>query len=244
MAGTIATLLAAPKTINIVATAAKGQQRHAYKELLALQALSDKTLASPYLKASNVNTIPAHTADCVSGNFTITINFPNYGVAVTTGNIIYNAAAATIQTAVDSALAGSVIVATYVADDFKVVMSGNLNDTVNSCVITSNGTTVNGAYCVVTTANVDLGSNNLSTPVVTTPGTMNRPAEAVLAQQGVVVPASSVTPQGLVPSESDYTLGGNPQSLSPGLQDLLLREIQFSENAVLSAYLRTVIGCV
>lgn len=244
MANVIATLLASPKTINTNDESNKGPQRHVYEELVRLQADFDPVLASPYLKASNVNTIPFHTEDAVSGNFTITVNYPKYNVAATTGNIIYNASAATIQTAVDAALAGEIIVDTYSADDTKVVMTGNLNDSANSCVITSNGTTVNGAYCVLTTANAgDLGVDSLDTPVITTPGTQNRSAEAVLKHFGVVEPDSAVTPQGLTPSEGDYAAGGNPLSISPGTKEALLREIKFSEDGVLGAFFSTVVGC-
>ena len=73
MAGVIATLLAAPKTINVSADA-KGPSRHVYNELLELQAQGDPTLASPYLKADAVETVAANGG--TSGNLTITINFP------------------------------------------------------------------------------------------------------------------------------------------------------------------------
>lgn len=242
MANVIATLLASAKTI-VSTDANRGPQRHVYEELVKLQAGFDPALASPYLKASNINTIPFHTADAVSGNFTITVNYPKYGVSVTTGNIAYDAVAATIQTAVDSALSGESIIATYSADDTKVVMTGNLNDSANSCVITSNGTTVNGAYCVITTANVNLGTDTLNTPVVTTPGTQNRPAEALFKHFGVVTPDSSVTPQGLTPSDGDYVTGGNPLSISPGTKEALLREIKFSEGGVIGAFFSALVGC-
>ena len=240
MANVIATLLTAPNTINIVDADNKGPQRHVYEELVAIQAGVDPALASPYLKADNVNTIPAHSASCVSGNFTITLAFPKYGVEVTTGNILFNAEMAAIQTLVDSALAGEIILEAYSSGDVAVDLTENLNDTVNSATLTSNGTSVTGVYATVTTANAgDLGADKLSTPVVTTPGTVNRASEAALAYFGVIVPTSDITPQGSTPSDGDYTLGGNPFSVSPGTRDALVREVQFSEDPTLAAWFRS-----
>lgn len=243
MAGAIATLLASAKTISKVATDMRAGLRHTYNELAALQAVNDPTLASPYLKASHVETIPAHLDTISSGNFTITLNFPNYGVAVTTGNIEYNAEEAAIQTAVDTALADQVLVATYVAGDVDVALTGNL--TANAATLTANGTTVNGAYMIVTTANAgDLDADELATPEATTVGTMNRPAEAVLALYGCITPAGDVTPQGLAPASTDYVLGDNPLSISPALKALLISEVEINENAVLGAALRAIPDCV
>jgi hypothetical protein len=244
MTGTIATLLAAPKTINIVDADNKGPQRHVYEELVGIQSANDPVFASPYAEADNVNTIPAHTAASASGNFTITLNYPKSGVSVTTGNLIYNASAATIQTAIDTAMSGQVVTTTYTADDAKVVMTGNLNDTLNSCVITSNGAGVTTAYCEVTTANVDLDADYLATPVVTTVGTEDRASEALLAQLGVVTPAGAIIGWGATPVVGDYVTGDNPLSMSPGTKDAVLREMAASEDLVLANFLRDLVGCV
>lgn len=239
MADVIATLLssavAIPKT-----SIGRGQYRHAYDELAAIQATNDPTLASPYLLASAVSTVSA-TTNASSGNFTLTMNFPKYNVAATTGNIAYNADAATIQTAIDSALSGETILATYVAGDVDAAVTGNIS--ANAATITANGTTVNGAHLVVTTANVDLDAYEM-TVTANTIGTQNRPSEAVLAIYGVVEPASVPAPQGTSPSAGDYALGDNPLSISPGLQDLLIREVEMNEDGVIGAHLRSVVGCV
>jgi hypothetical protein len=243
MAGAIATLLTTAKTISKVATDMRANLRHTYNELVALQGLGDPTLAAPYLKASHVETIPAHLDTIASGNFTVTINFPNYGVAVTTGNIAFDAAEAAIQTAIDTALDTQVIVATYNAGDVDVALTGNLTE--NAATITANGATVNGAYMLVTTANAgDLDADELATPVAATVGTMNRPAEAILAIYNCITPAAAVTPQGLTPAVADYVTGDNPLSISPALKALLISEVEASENAVLGAALRAIPDCV
>lgn len=239
MAGMIATLLAAPKTINIVDEDNRGPQRHVYEELLQLQAINDAALASPYLEADAAVSIAANGG--TTGNLTITLNFPKYGVAVTTGNIIYSAAAATVQTAVDAALAGETVLATYVADDVKVGTCANMSSA--ACPITANGTTVAKVHMVVTTANVDM---DVAAPAVTasTIGTGNRPAEAVLNEQGLITPASLPTPQGTTPAVADYDVSGDIHSLSPGLKTALVNEMQYSEDAILAAFFRTQLGCV
>jgi hypothetical protein len=240
MAGTIATLLSGAVTIPKTGTDLRAQNRHAYDELKAIQAVNDPALASPYLKASAASSIAATGGS--TGNFTVTLNFPLSGVAVTTANIAYDADAATIQTAIDTAMSGETVIASYNAGDVDAAVTGNVS--ANAATITANGTTVNGAHMVVTTANVDM---DVDAPAVTsvTVGTQNRPAEALLAALSVVTPASTPTPQGLTPSTGDYELGDNPLSLSPGLQDLIVREITESENAVLGNFLRDeVIGCV
>lgn len=245
MSGVIATLLTSPKTINIVEEDQKGPSRHVYEELTDMQTINDPDLASPYLKATGLVTIPKHTDTITSGNFTITMNFPNYGVSVTTGNILWNSVEATIQTAVDAALAGEVILATYIAGHVTVALSGTLTTvTGNDATLEVQGTTVNGAYMSATTANVDLDADKLGTPVVTTPGTMDRPAEAVLTMFGAVVLTGSITPQGLNPEPGVYTESGDIVPLSPGLQEALVTELSVKENAVLGAHIRDVIGCV
>lgn len=237
MANVIATLLTAPKTINITAT--KGPQRHAYKELTALQASHDPTLATPYVAANSAVTVAANGG--TTGNYTITMNFPKYNVAVTTGNIIYNSANAVIQTAIDAALAGEDIVATYVADDVKVGTTANASSATIS--ITANGTTVANTYMLVTTANVDM---DVAAPAVTvnTVGTGNRPAEAVLGLYGAITPSGDISPQGTTPATGAYVTGDNPKSLSPGLQSLLVAEIQASEDATIGRAIRAIPDCV
>ena len=148
MSDVIASVLAATKTIN------REVNRHVYKELTDLQTLTtDPALASPYLLASSVSTV-SKTVNASSGNFTLTLNFPKAGVAKTTGNIVFNADAATIQSAIDAALAGETIGATYVAGDVDAAVTGNIS--ANAATITANGTTVNGYNMFVTTANGDL----------------------------------------------------------------------------------------
>jgi len=239
MAGTIATLLTSPKTINSAAT--KGPNRHIYNELTDLQATHDPTLATPYLAADSVETIAANGG--TSGNLTITITIPKYSIAVTTANIVYNAAEATIQTAIDTALAGQVAVSTYVAGHVDAGACANMS--ANTCAITSNGASVAKTHVVVTTTNVDM---DVAAPAVTatTVGTGNRPAEAVLALYGAIKPTGATlpAPQGTTPAAGAYVVGDNPLSISPATQKTLVDEITTKEDKVIGDAIRAVNDCV
>jgi hypothetical protein len=240
MANVIATLLTAPATINIVPASYKGPQRHAYKELKDLQAVHDPALASPYLAADAVETVAANGG--TTGNFTLTLNFPKYSVAVTTANIAYNAAEAAIQSAIDTALSGQTLVSAYSAGHVDAGACANMASA--SCAITANGASVAKTNMVVTTANVDM---DVAAPAVTrtTIGTGNRPAEAVLALYSAIVPSGSLpAAQGDTPAEGDYVVGDNPMSLSPGLQRLLVDEATASEDKAIGTALRNVPDCV
>jgi len=240
MANVIATLLDSPSTINTDEADQKGPARHIYEELTYLQTSpGDPTLESPYAKASHVATIPAHTDTITSGNFTVTMNFPNYSVAVTTANIAYDAEQAAIQSAVDTALSSETVVESYTNGDVDVSLTGNL--TANAVTLTANGDSVNGAYMVVTTANVDLDADKLADPVVATAGTMNRPAEATLALFDVVKPSSSAPYQGESVTESDFEAGDNPFSLSPATKKALAYEAKVAENATIGLALEGVL---
>lgn len=221
MAGTINTVISNAATFN-TDDDARGPDRHIHNELLDLKASSEKDLAAPYLLTSHVSTVPAHTAAITSGNFTMTLNFPKYGVAVTTGNIAFDDEEAAIQTAVDTALSGETILSTYSAGDVDVALTGNL--TANAATITANGTSVNGAYMVITTANVDLDADKLGTPVVATVGTLNRAAEMTLNMLEILY-LTSVPYLGEPVDKDDFTVGDNPLSVSPATKRALVNEI-------------------
>jgi hypothetical protein len=239
MAGTIATLLASAKAISKVDADNRAGQRHAYDELIQLQNQGDPELASPYIPASAVSTIGANGGS--SGNFTITINFPEQGVAVTTGNILYNAADSAIQTAIDTALSGETIKATYVAGHLDAGTCANMSSA--TCNLTANGASVNQAHMVVTTTNVDMDVAAAAVTVVTV-GTIVRSAEAMLAYYSCLTPNTVPLGYGITPSEGDYVDGDNPLSLSPGLKELLVTEMEVSENGTLGQWFRVQIGCV
>jgi len=236
MADVIASVLSATKSIS------REANHHVYKELTDLQTLTtDPALASPYLLASAVSTV-SKTTNASSGNFTLTLNFPKAGVSVTTANIAYNAAAAAIQTAIDNALNGEVIAATYSAGDVDAAVTGNVS--ANALTVTANGTTVNGYNLIVTTSNVDLDAYEM-TVTQNTVGTLNRPAEACLQFLGVLSPSGTLPYQGKATVEaSEYALGDNPFSVSPALQAALAQDVIVNEDKVIGAAIREALPCV
>jgi len=239
MAGTIATLLSTAEAISKVDADNRGPQRHVYDELIQLQGVGDPTLASPYVDASAVSTVAANGG--TSGNFTITLNFPAQGVTATTANVVYNADEAAIQAAIDAAMSGKVVVSTYVNGHVDAGACVNMSSA--SCNLTANGASVNQAHMVVTTANVDL---DVAAPGVTvvTVGTADRPAEAMFAYYSCLTPNTVPLGYGITPTEGDYVDGDNPLSLSPGLKELIVTEMEVSEDATLGQWFREQIGCV
>lgn len=239
MAGAIATLLTNKKTITDADV--KGPLRHVYQELVGLQSVpGDPTLASPYLQASSVSTV-SKTVNASSGNFTLTLNFPKAGVSKTTANIAFDDDESTIQTAIDNALSGETIGATYNAGDVDIAVTGNIS--ANAATITANGSTVNGYNLIVTTANVDLDAYEM-TVTQNTVGTQNRPAEATLKLFDVVRPSGTLPYQGQSAVPSDYELGDNPFSLSPATQASLIQEIIINEDETIGVAIRDAVGCV
>lgn len=227
----------------VLASGQKGPIRHAYDELTYLQSdPGDKALAAPYLAADHVTTIPAHTDTISSGNFTITLNFPKYSVTKTTANIAYNANASTIESAIDTAMAGVTLAAAWSDGDINVALTGNL--TANAATVTFNGDSVTNVYCIVTTANVNLDADHLATPVVATVGTGNRPAEAVLKLFDVVKPSGTLPYQGQAANDTDYSTGGNPFSLSPGTVKLLIEDIIQNEDSTIGVAIRDAVDSV
>lgn len=103
----------------------------------------------------------------VSGNWKLKINFPD-GQTFTTGNIAYNAAAAAIQTAIDTALADEKLYGvTYTADDLKAT-GGAINS--EPVVLTFGGALGDMPFPLVQTINVDLSDETPPVASRTTAG--------------------------------------------------------------------------
>lgn len=235
MADIIATVLTDTKSIS------RAANHHVYKELEDLQTLTlDPALASPYLLASSVSTV-SNTVNASSGSFTLTLNFPKAGVSKTTANIAFDAAEAAIQTAIDNALSGETISATYSAGDVDAAVTGNIS--ANSATITANGTTVNGYNLIVTTSNVDLDAYEM-TVTQNTVGTGNRPAEAALLMLQVVGPSGTLPYQGQAAIPSDYELLDNPFSVSPATQKALVSDIMVNEDSTIGLAIQGALPCV
>jgi hypothetical protein len=231
VANTIATLLVAPRVIPTSRIGLRGPNRHAFDELIAVQEVSDPELALPYLKQYARELLERNGA---LADFTMTITLPKFGFEGTTTAVGFNDSTNDIQVAVDTAMDRNTFLSDYKSGDVDVTdqIAGT------AFLLAADGDSVNGLNMTVTTNSAN------SVPRTITIGTMNRPSEAVLDLFGVVKPVSDVTRQGDTPTLNSYEAGNNPFSFSPGLKDMLIREITISEDFALGEYLRSVVGCV
>jgi hypothetical protein len=149
-----------------------------------------------YAAADEVQVIGQFTGGVpASGNYTLTIVGPD-GTEYTTANILYNATAATIQTAIDTAVDG-----TYEAGDIVVTDEGAAGLSDGDVTLTFSGDSVTGLNFGLTVAtDVDLSAGDPGAVTVTTEGQPDRKALAGLYAAGVIggtLPAFGETPADL-----------------------------------------------
>jgi len=150
-----------------------------------------------------VHTIAVSTQ--TSGNFTLTITLRN-GETFTTGNIAFNAAAATIETAIDSA-ATSASITGWTNGDISV-SGGAVN--VGAVVLTFDGASVSGINHPVTVLNdVDGAGGAWGAVSLTTPGQSGRLAWGALIALGVLT--------GAIPAQ---TADADPTAITAGANAL------------------------
>lgn len=118
-----------------------------------------------------------------SGNCTLTVTLRD-GQTFTTGNIAFNAAAATIETAIDSAATSASIVGWTNGD---ITVSGTAINNADNIVLTFDGDSVSGAAHPVTVLNdVDGAGGAWGAVTITTRGQTVRRALDVMIALGVV----------------------------------------------------------
>lgn len=142
----------------------------------------DPTAGSAFTTANEVQTIAQFPAPTSSGNFTVTVDL--YGeAAFTTANIAWNANAAAIEGAIDTA-ATAASVTGWTNGDIDVALTTNLNG--GDATLTFNGTSVKFKnHGQTTTANVDLDAA-LGVPATTTHGQHARVCWAAMDAMGLV----------------------------------------------------------
>jgi len=117
----------------------------------------------------SVHTIPVYTGTVSGGTFTLTISLP--GLApITTAAIAYDANAATIEAAIDTAVTAAGTVTGWTNGDITVALTGDL--TANPATLTFDGTSVDDQTVPVTTIDGTslTGGGSATTIVLTTPG--------------------------------------------------------------------------
>jgi len=148
-----------------------------------------------------IQTIAIFPVDIASGNYTLTINVTT-DAAFDTANIAYDANAATIQTAVDTAASGNI---TAYANGAIAVTGGPL--TTSPLVLTFSGVSVDNADQTLTIVNdIDLDPDYAGATTTTTNGQTVRTALAALNVMGIIAspPPAQGTTAGLV-AISNYT---------------------------------------
>ena len=205
--GIIADLLATAKGIDVTDDVTP-LDRVVVRELNEIINRGDVELSSSLAVTDEVQSIADYATDFTGGTFTLTILLGN-GETVTTGDIAYDANAATIESAIDTAASGSIT--GWTNGDISV--SGGIL-TANPVVLTYDGDSVAGAnHAQVTLDGASLtGGGVLGAITTTTSGQTDRPAWAAVVALGIVdsaeVPVQGVDPGILTvigdPSNSGY----------------------------------------
>jgi hypothetical protein len=160
-----------------------------------------------------------------SGNFTLTFNLAS-GESFTTANIAFNAAAATIETAVDSA-ATAASIAGWTNGDISVA-GGAVN--VAPVTFTFDGTSVISADQNISLTDVDGAGGSWGTISKTTSGQSTRNALGTLEVLGALSGTYADQLAAYDPDTPVYTLGGNFQNLPSFVLIGLAREAVEEDN--------------
>jgi hypothetical protein len=199
-------------------------------DLKGWKANHDRELPTKFASGNAVVTFPANSESAVSGNYTIAVTLASNGLTYTTANLAFNANAATVQTALDTALSSA---PAYNAGDIDVACTNNLNS--SNMTLTGTANSYTERYFTAVTANVNLGVNSLVTAVLTTVGQIRRPWLAALEAMGIIGPTGTVTPYQRQPVQSEWAslglAGNNPFSINPATAQALVAECAASEGS-------------
>lgn len=155
------------------------------------------------------------------GNMTLTVTLRN-GETFTTGNIAYNANAATVESAIDSA-ATSASITGWTNGDISV--SGTAVNNADNIVLTFDGDSVSGANHPVTVLNdVDGSGGDWGAVTITTPGQSERYALNVLIALGAL-DDGTIAAQTASVSNSGFAAGSNIENVPQWLIRDLGREM-------------------
>jgi hypothetical protein len=220
----LADLLASPKTFSAVGPRV-GDNRLIHQQLAEiLRDDGDFEYPSGYTALNEIQTITAHTGGVDGGTYTLTFNFRS-GETFTTAAIAYDANAATIKTAINTAATLAGIVG-WTNNDIAVT-GGPLSTT--TATFTFSGTSVasnNHGQTTINGAALTVGGNPggaAGTAATSQNGQTARKAWAALNVLGLVTsapPAQGVDPTGI----TTCPRGGFPHGLSPTTVKALVTE--------------------
>lgn len=241
--GIIADLLSAPSSIDVGGTdnVRVARDRVVHNELTELIALrGDMEYPTDLVAKDEVQSIAVYTDTVTDGTFALTVTLKN-GETFTTDAIAYNANAATIETAIDTA-ATAASITDWTNGDISVA-GGDL--TTAPVTLTFDGDSVTNLNHPLTTIDGTnlVGDGDAGAVTATTEGQTNRPAWAVLKATGAIagtMPAQGVTPTAVTVGTSR---AANPRLPSAALLRALCAEAAIeNEDAATEAALIAVLG--
>lgn len=181
----------------------------------------DADVPSAAAAADSVWTLPEDTVDHTGGTFTLTIAVRQSDGSVqtiTTAAIAFNAAAATIEGAIDTAATGNI---TGWTNGDITVAGGNLQTA--DVTVTFDGTSVTNRPATVTfNDSMTGGTSPADRDVKTTRGQTERAALGALLNLGIV--SGSVPEQDAVATEAAFTIGTNLNAVPDVVIKALMRE--------------------
>lgn len=177
--------------------------RRAYRELQAIVSEGDCVLPTALQAADEVQSIAVYVGTVSGGDFTLEFTLWN-GETFTTGAIAWNANAATIESAIDTAATAASITG-WTNADISIALTGDLDT--NPATVTFDGDSVKEANQVMIVMDDGglTGGGSGGAITVTTEGQADRLGYGVLTMLGIVsgtIPAAGVTPSALVVAAS------------------------------------------
>lgn len=223
--GAVADLKAAPKTFEVPGVLSRF--------LDSKVPVADVAVPAAYAAKNEVQNVAIYSGTVSGGTFTMTIKLRNKP-AFTTAAIAFNAAAATIQTAIDAASPATVV------DGDIVVTGGPLTTT--PLVVTYSGATVSGQNHGQLTIDGALlaGGGSVGAITTSTEGQTVRNARAVMLNLGLITDATPPV-QGLTTAP---TAGANLLRIPPWVVRELAQEVAFEdgENSVYQSIITALLG--
>jgi hypothetical protein len=162
-------------------TVGKANSR-AYQQIEQAEAIQPVALTADNTAGDEVTDIATHLTTTSGGNYTLSVNATANGITYTTASIAYNADAATIEAALDTASP-----ATVVNGDIAVAEAGSAGLSDGNCSFTCSGNLAS-VPVLITIADVDLSGsgNGVGAVTRTTPGRKDRNAYQALFDMNIV----------------------------------------------------------
>jgi len=180
-------------------------QSRAYQQVAKQASIGAVTLSAANVAVDEVTDIATLTGTVTSGNYTISVNATVNGITYTTANITWNATAATIEAALDTASP-----ATVGDGDISVAEAGVAGLSDGNCSFTCSGN-LSEVPVLITATNVDLAGGTVGAVTRTTDGHADRNIQQALFElniiDGTVPDAGEASTDWTVPASANDYIG-------------------------------------